>query len=97
MSTPQPEGIDHQQLRSELKKLHAELRAIRTFDEEEQKLLQLLDADIKELLGRKDDSLQFNPDSRQRIYETLAQVEASHPRVPLLIRQIVDSLAYLGI
>jgi uncharacterized protein DUF4404 len=97
MSKPQPEGIDHQQLRSELKKLHAELRAIRTFDEEEQKLLQLLDADIKELLGRKDDSLQFNPDSRQRIYETLAQVEASHPRVPLLIRQIVDSLAYLGI
>jgi hypothetical protein len=97
MSKPEPEGIDHQKLRGDLRKLHAELRAIRTFDEEEQKLLRLLDSDIEELLARKDDDLRPNPDSRQRISEALTLVEASHPRVPLLIRQIVDSFAYLGI
>lgn len=97
MNKPEPEGIDHQKLRGDLGRLHAELRSIRSIDEEEQKLLRLLDSDIEELLARKDDDLRPNPDSRQRIREALAQVEASHPRLPLLIRQIVDSLAYLGI
>lgn len=97
MSKLQPEGSDHQQLRSDLRKLHAELRAISTFDEEEKKLLRALDSDIEDLLAREDDDLRPNPDTRQRISEALAQVEASHPRVSLLIRQIVDSFAYLGI
>jgi len=97
MSKPQPEGSDHQRLRSDLRKLHAELQAMTTLDEEEQKLLRVLDADIEELLARKDDDLRPNPDSRQRISAALAQIEASHPRVSLLIGQIVDSVAYLGI
>ncbi len=97
MSKPQRAGRDHQQLRSDLRKLHAELRAVTTFGEEEQKLLRVLDSDIEELLARKDDTLRPHPDARQRISETLAQVEASHPRVSLLIAQIIDSVAYLGI
>jgi DNA repair exonuclease SbcCD ATPase subunit len=89
--------MDHQKLRSDLQKLHSELRAINSVDEEEQRMLRLLESDIEELLTRNDDDLKPDQDSRQRLSETLAQVEASHPRVTLLMRQMVDSLAYLGV
>ena len=89
--------MDHQKLRSDLEKLHRELRAINSVDEEEQTMLRLLESDIEGLLTKNDDELKPDQDSRQRLSETLAQVEASHPRITLLMRQMVDSLAYLGI
>jgi phosphoglycerate-specific signal transduction histidine kinase len=89
--------MDHQKLRSDLHKLHVELRAINSLDEEEQRILRLLESDIAELLARDDDNLKPDPDSRQRLSETLVRVEASHPQVTLVVRQMVDSLAYLGI
>ena len=89
--------MDHEKLRSDLGKLHGELRAIKSLDEDEQKLLRQLESDIEGLLSRSDDNLQPDHDSQQRLSEALAQVEASHPRVTLLMRQMVDSLAYLGV
>lgn len=89
--------MDHQKLRSDLRALHVELRAINSVDEEEQRMLRLLESDIEELLARDDDNLKADPDGRQRLSDALAQVEASHPRVTLVMRQMVDSLAYLGI
>jgi DNA repair exonuclease SbcCD ATPase subunit len=89
--------MDHEKLRSDLGKLHSELRAIKSLDEDEQKLLRQLESDIEGLLSRSDDNLQPDHDSQQRLSEALAQVEASHPRVTLLMRQMVDSLAYLGV
>ncbi|HEY5073126.1 MAG TPA: DUF4404 family protein [Pyrinomonadaceae bacterium] len=89
--------MNHQQLRSDLQKLHNELRAIESLDENEQQMLRQLEADIEELLSRDDDNLRPDPDSRERFSQAMAQVEASHPRVTLLMRQVVDSLAYLGI
>lgn len=89
--------MDQQKLRGDLQKLHRELRVIESLDEEEQKMLRVLVSDIEELLAKDDDNLKPDQDSRQRLSETLAQVEASHPRVTLLMRQMVDSLAYLGI
>jgi hypothetical protein len=95
MSQQQPGTIDHQKLRSDLQKLHGELRKIKSLDREEQKMLRSLDADLRELLTR--DDLRPNLDTRQRLSESLARVEVSYPRVTLLMRQMVDSLAYLGI
>ncbi|MDX6405361.1 MAG: hypothetical protein QOH70_2816 [Blastocatellia bacterium] len=89
--------MDHERLRSDLRKLHAELQAIQSPDEAEQELVRQLESDIAELLARDGDSIQPDQDSRQRLSEALAEVEASHPRVTLLMRQMVDSLAYLGI
>lgn len=89
--------MEHQQLRSDLRKLHNELRSIESLDKEEHEMLRLLESDIEELLARDDDNLKAARDSRQRLSEALAQVEASHPRVALLMRQVVDSLAYLGV
>jgi len=89
--------MDHEKLRSDLEKLHGELKAITSLDEDEQKLLRQLESDIEGLLSRTDGNLQPDPDSQQRLTEALAQVEVSHPRVTLLMRQMVDSLAYLGV
>lgn len=89
--------MNHQQLRSDLQKLHRELGAIKSLDEEEQKILRMLESDIEELLAKDDDNLRTDPDARQRLSEALAQVEAAHPRVTLLMSRIVDSLAYLGV
>lgn len=89
--------MNHEQLRSDLRKLHNELRTIESLDDEEHKMLRLLESDIEELLAKDDDNLKTDQDSRQRLSEALAQVEASHPRVALLMRQMVDSLAYLGV
>lgn len=89
--------MDHQQLRSDLRKLHNELRATESLDQEEHRMLRRLESDIEELLARDDDNLKTAQDSRQRLSEALAQVEASHPRIGLLMRQMVDSLAYLGV
>jgi len=87
--------MDHEKLRSDLGKLHGELRAITSLDEDEQKLLRQLDADIAGVLSS--GNLQPDHDSQLRLGEALAQVELSHPRVTLLMRQMVDSLAYLGV
>jgi hypothetical protein len=89
--------IDHERLRSDLKKLHLELQGIRSIDESEQEMLRRLESDIAGLLAREGDDLKPDDDSRQRLSEALAQVEASHPRITLLARQMVDSLAYLGV
>ena len=89
--------MDHERLRSDLQKLHTELRATTSLDASEQKMLRLLESDIAALLAREGDNLQPDDDSRERLRQALAQVEASHPRVTLLLRQMVDSLAYLGV
>ena len=60
-------------------------------------MLRRLDSDIGELLARDDDELRPDLDTRQQLSESLARVEASHPRVTLLMSQMVDSLAFLGI
>ena len=91
-----PQTIDHQKLRSDLQKLHGELQAIKSLDEDERQMLRRLDSDIGELLAR-DDDLRPDLGTGQRLKEGLAHVEADHPRVALLLRQMVDSLAYLGI
>ena len=93
----QPKTIDHQKLRSDLRKLHGELQAIKSLDEDERQMLRRLDSDIGELLARDDDDLTPDLDARQRLSESLARVEAAHPRVALLMIQMVPSLAYLGI
>jgi len=95
MSQAQIKTTDHQKLRSDLRKLQGELRVVKSVNPEEQRMLRLLESDIEAVLGR--DDLRPDPNAQQRLSETLARVEAAHPRVMLLTRQMVDSLAYLGI
>jgi succinylglutamate desuccinylase len=89
--------MDHEQLRSDLRKLHSELGNIKSLDDDEHRLLRQLESDIETLLSRDKDNLEPDDDLRQRLTEALAHVEASHPRITLLMRQMVDSLSFLGV
>jgi hypothetical protein len=89
--------MNHEQLRSDLRQLHGELGNIKSLDEGDQKLLRQLESDIETLLARDPDNLEPDEDLRQRLSEALAHVEAAHPRIILLMRQIVDSVSFLGV
>lgn len=89
--------MDHQKFRSDLQKLRTELQAIKSLNEDEQTLLRQVESEVGLLLLRDNDNLPADPESRQQLGAALALVEASHPRVTLLMRQMVDSLSYLGI
>ncbi len=89
--------LDREKLRSDLEKLHNELRQIESVDERERAMLCTLDSDIEKLLSGETDELPVDRETRERLSEGLAFIEASHPRITLLLRQMVDSLAYLGV
>lgn len=88
--------MNHEKFCADLRRLHTELRTITTLDKNEQDLLRQLDADLISLLSR-DVNSPANDESRQRLGASLAEIETAHPRVSLLMRQMVDSLSYLGI
>ncbi len=89
--------MNHEKFRNDLQKLRTELQAINSLDEGEQTILRQVESEIEALLSRDNDNLRADPESRQQLGASLAQVEAAHPRLTLLMRQMVDSLSYLGI
>ena len=89
--------MDKQSLRGQLAELHAELQQVESLDVNEREMLQNLARDVQEALSREDDSTQHYSSLGDRLREAVAQVEASHSRATLLMRQVIDQLAYLGI
>lgn len=89
--------MDKQTLRGQLEELHAELQQVESLDVNEREMLQNLARDVQEALRREDDSTQHYSSLGDRLREVIAQVEASHPQTTLLMRQVIDQLAYLGI
>ena len=89
--------MDKQTLREQLRELHAELQQVESLDGNEREMLQSLATDVQEILRREDDRTQHYSSLGDRLREVVAQVEASHPRATMLMRQVIDQLAYLGI
>jgi phosphoglycerate-specific signal transduction histidine kinase len=89
--------MDKQTLRENLEELHAELQQVESLDVNEREMLQNLARDVQEALSREDDSTQHYSSLGDRLREVIAQVEASHPRATMRMRQVIDHLAYLGI
>ena len=89
--------MDKQTLRGQLEELHAELQQVESLDANEREMLQNLARDVQGALSREDDSTQHYSSLGDRLREAVAQVEASHSRATLLMRQVIDQLAYLGI
>lgn len=89
--------MKQEKLRADLEALHAELKQADSLDDEQRRLLQTLADDIQTLLSRQ--TIQDEPYSglARNLRDAVAQLEASHPSVTLLMRQVIDSLAYLGI
>jgi septation ring formation regulator EzrA len=89
--------MDKQQIREQLEQLHVELQQGGSVDSQEREVLQSLASDIREILERAEDDTQTYGGLGERLKEAVAQLEASHPRTTLLMRQVIDQLAYLGI
>lgn len=89
--------MDEQALYRELKQLHAELQTVDTVDTTDREMLRKLETDIQRILGQKEIEPDHYRSLSERLREAVAQVEASHPRATMLMRQVIDQLAYMGI
>jgi len=89
--------MDKQQLREQLEKLHTELQDVESLNDKDRALLQNLATDVREALNREDDHAEHYNSLGERLKEAVAQIEASHPRLTLLMRQVIDQLAFMGI
>ena len=90
--------MDTQHLRSHLEQHHRELQLIKPVDDTDRRPLQRLMADIEELLEQKDRyPMEKYSGPGEQLKESVAQLEASHPTVTMLMGQNNEMLAKIGI
>ena len=89
--------MKNEELRSQLAKLHNELHQTHALDLQQRELLQTLADEIQALLKRDEIQRHHYTSLSERLNDAVAELEASHPQITLLMRQTIDSLAYLGI
>jgi hypothetical protein len=89
--------MKNEELRSQLEKLHNELHQSPTIDLRQRELLRTVADEIQALLKRDDIQQHHYTSLSERLNDAVAKLEASHPQITLLMRQTIDSLAYLGI
>jgi hypothetical protein len=89
--------MNNEQLRAQLEQLHAELQQADAIDPQQREMLQGRANDIEQLLKREEIKPHHYTSLGERLSEDVAQLEASHPQITLLMRRVIDSLAYLGI
>jgi light-regulated signal transduction histidine kinase (bacteriophytochrome) len=89
---------EKQHLDEQLQQLHRTLQQLESPDAKERQLLQQLQHDIQAVLTHAD---RHNPPPYtrlgERLQESIAQLETSHPHLTLLMGQIADMLARMGI
>jgi len=90
--------MDKQELHSRLEHLHRELQQIESVDEGEQQLLQTLMSDIKKLIeAGEGDHHHVSDRLGEGLKEGVELFEASHPQATMLMGQVIDALAKMGI
>ena len=89
--------MKNEEFRSQLEKLHNELHQSHALDMQQRELLQTLADEIQALLKRDEIQRHHYTSLSERLNDAVAELEASHPQITLLMRQTIDSLAYLGI
>ena len=86
--------MNRQLLQDRLQKLQSELQQIDSIDADERQLLQSLISDINKLIDQPDTNTE---QLTERLTDGIALFEAKHPQATLLMGQVVDALAKLGI
>ncbi|HJZ68704.1 MAG TPA: DUF4404 family protein [Blastocatellia bacterium] len=90
--------MDKEQLHNTLVELHRELQQIESVDEHERQILQQLMTDIRKLTGSRDSDQLHAPDRLvEELTEGIERFEASHPQATMLMGQVADALAKMGI
>ena len=90
--------MNKQQLHDRLQELQGELQQIESDDESTRQLLRTLKSDINKLIEA-DESDQHHVSDRlgERLKEGIELFEASHPQATMLMGQVIDALAKMGI
>ena len=90
--------MDKQELQNTLEHLHGELQQIESVDENERQILQKVMGDIKKLVEAGDSDQHLVHDRLgEGLREAIERFEASHPRATMLMGQVIDALAKMGI
>jgi uncharacterized protein DUF4404 len=89
--------MNNEQLRTQLEQLYAELQQADAIDPQQRDILQARANEIEQLLKREEIEPHHYRSLHERLSEDVAELEASHPQITLLMRRMIDSLAYLGI
>ena len=89
--------MDKQQLHEQLEQLHAALHQVDFSDSNEREILQKVTSDIQDILARQEEQTEHYRGLGERLKDAVAQLEVSHPEATLLMRQVIDQLAYMGI
>ncbi|HSE25311.1 MAG TPA: DUF4404 family protein [Pyrinomonadaceae bacterium] len=89
--------MDKEKLHEELNRLHADLQQIEVPDEDDREVLSRLAQDIRRILEDKEIDREQYQGLDDRWRDAITRFEAAHPRVTLLMRQVLDQIAYLGI
>lgn len=89
--------MNNEQLRAQLEHLHAELKTAEALDPHQREKLQARANEIEQLLKQEEIEPDHYRSLGEQFSEDVAELEASHPQITLLMRRLIDSLAYLGI
>ena len=90
--------MDRRELHRRLEQLDGELGQIAATDDRERAILEQARADLRDLLTRSDDvDTEHYTRVSEGLRERVAELEASYPRATLVVGQIVDTLALLGL
>jgi hypothetical protein len=89
--------MDKGKLHEELNRLHADLQQIEMPNEDDREVLSRLAQDIRRILDDKEIDREQYQGLDDRWRDAITRFEAAHPRVTLLMRQVLDQIAYLGI
>lgn len=81
----------------ELKQLHTELQNVVSVDPTDREVLRKLETDIQRILGQEEIESGHYSSLSEQLREAVARFEASHPNATMLMRQLIDQLAYMGI
>jgi hypothetical protein len=93
-----------QNLRELLEKLHSELEQVDVADESGRELLRRLDEDIRDLLKRSGAKVETDQRSSpvdepmlERLQDTIDHFETEHPRLTMMLSQMMTILSNAGV
>jgi hypothetical protein len=89
--------MDKEKLHEELERLHVDLQQIESPDNDDRAMLSSLAQDIRRILEDKGTDREQYQGLTGRLRDAITKLEAAHPRTTLLMRQVLDQIAYLGI
>lgn len=89
--------MNNEHLHDKLEQLRGELQEIESLEKGKQQLLQKLISDIEKLIEARESDHPVTERLGEGLREGIELFEASHPRATMLMGQVIDALAKMGI